>query len=1359
MSDGQGDDEWRRPRSKPAGHEQGPRQHAHAPMAAPGQPTLVQALPSPSPSQALERALTSIDQNTTRLISAIAAADYRRAWYTAVDLQKSLAYAQELLDAHAGSPEQAQRLRTLRAAADPQLARAPAPSAAALREVTSSGPGMARPHWDAELRAWMARQGSRPGAPPADSSRPGRDPTVAAGAAPPDLGNYDSATGKHVHVLRTWDDAAIAARRVELQGRLSWTTAPQPRDELLREYEAIEWVAHERHLPLPQDPGEAAAPRAFVGGQPTKAWLPATSQGMRAMLEREMAAGTGYAAARTHAQLRIDYATTSRSTTANDQWQIGRQQTALLDHDAAAFRAAFQTEARHTALAMLDASTLAIDTALRSYGIAGGSFRLTDAAHKVARAPDALDAEVDRWVMLSSHLDRNRAAFAAGHGNREDLARQAQQLRTLQDNVTTLAAEQLRLMQLVQRQHPEPPGIPRAARTEDRQLDPLVRRPVPLQGSAQNPFDQLRAPSAGPPEQQLAFVRGALQARQAQFRAAWIQAERAHPVLAAYRGRKEPDASTLAPMGSDEATTRSVITQVLPKLAHIHRTRAALVGAWGTLDPLQFAPVVELTRQRMFVPAGSYRDRAVHDMVAHAHDQHGGLAPWALEAVMLGLTLLTLVPTAGTSAAAGLALTGLAYDLYAGLEDHEDFQRSSAAADTDLDKLRSLSDAEPSLTPLLLRIVSAGVNLATAAGLFRRAVTLRRMALEGPLEADAVAALNQAGDELGVRGVGDESVAAVGGKPAVTKGPPGEPAPSSEPHAPPAPPSQPTPTHGPHAAPPPPSQPTPTHGPHAAPPPPGQPAHHTGDTAHPGGDRAHEAGPAGSIERRPTRAPHDARERVSPEHLAHLEQQLGVPIAFDDSLASGVELHYVEKRGALGLGTDLEPTGLRIGRAALVEDVLAHRATIARVTHYNGVVGKLRRLWDRVVAETRGVNPLPAGSRGWESFEELRKIDELIELRRARWNPQVLDRRVLDDEIAFLESRRAYHEEILRTAEETGALHGAGHIDMPDVRKVTAEAQANGYQLPGTNEGANPDWYYYRNKRDLPGEYELAVKPSAPAEATSYRAVTKDGKFLRLEPGDTPRPPALLTGEWTDRQVIDHLWADDSFRAFATLLEREGLATRAEINAAIVAKSGNRTRLGSLADDTLRGNIKDAFRPRLIEKLADPALDEQASWKRMRHMLDGLDNADRGNLVELWYQRRHVASAQHRVPVHVARTGGKAGQIEVRKIDLVDGDRAIEVKDVGGPIDKDQFAAYLDMVENETQVMRPAGTTAIKKVRYVFTRPEGARANLGFFAEQLRRPRLALRLSIEAFDATGVKRTVTTAREAQDLLAELGGPL
>lgn len=793
------------------------------PAMGPGKSTLVQGAAAPAPT--FKSVLASVAQKTDALARAIATLNYFDAWSASLDLQRAITYAEgqlQMVNA-AERAAAAGELQVLAEAAQEQIARAPSPSKAAVQEVTSAKDRhAARPRWDAEKRAWLAVHGGSAGtrsagtsaAEPAPGSTvtrsgsstdagasgaapshdvaagsasshatdhgAGHAPVAAArasapgsgavssqaqrapaGAAPPDLGNYDSPIGKRVLVLRTWDDTAIAARRVELQGRLSRTTDPKARDELLTEYQAIEWVAHERGLALPKDAGEEAAPQAYSGGKPIKYWVPETAQGTRAMLEREMAAGSGYESAREHAQLRIGYGTLPQSETNNDKRLIGDQQIALMDHDAAAFRGAFQIEAKQTALSMLDASTAAIDSALRSYGIASGSFRLTDAAHKVARDPTVLDAEVDKWVALSSRLDDNRAAYAAGHGKREDLAREAKQLRDLQDSIAALAAEQLRLMKLQQAEHPEHPGMPRPAKQPDwRAFEARSAQLRPMQGSApqpQNPFAQRSAPAAEAPEHQLEFVRGALRARQAQFQAAWIQAERQHPVLAAYRGTKSPDASSLADLGTDEAMTRSIVHHVLPKLGHIYRTKAALLGSWGTLDPLQLAPAVELTKQRMFVAQGSTRNRVVHDMVVQAHDK-SGLAQWALEAVMIGLTLVTLVPTAGASAAAGLALTGLAYDLYMGMGEYEDFQVMSAAADTDLDKLRSLSDLEPSLTPLLTRIVSAGINLTVAAGLFKRAVVLRRMAMSGKVDPDALVELNKAGEAAGVKNLGDEAI-------------------------------------------------------------------------------------------------------------------------------------------------------------------------------------------------------------------------------------------------------------------------------------------------------------------------------------------------------------------------------------------------------------------------------------------------------------------------------------------------------------------------------------------------------------------------------------------------------------------------
>lgn len=400
---------------------------------------------------------------------------------------------------------------------------------------------------------------------------------------------------------------------------------------------------------------------------------------------------------------------------------------------------------------MLDASTIAIDAALRSYGIVGGAHRLTTAAQHVADDPSSLDAEVDRWATISARTDAPPAMAANGKAHRDDLAQRARQLRILQDSISTLAAEQLRLIQQQHARRPEHPGVrPAPQRPIDTAGLEVLARQQPLAGAT--PFAPVEA--SGTPDQRLARVRAALHARRAQYRTTWIAAERAHPVLATFRGRDTPDAASLDALAPGTDVPRAVLHQALPKLANIYRTKRALQS---DLDPLQLAPVIALTKQRMFVAEGSYRDRVVHDLAQQAAE-HRSAARWAFDAVLLGLTLVTLVPTAGASAGIALSLTGLAYDLYASFEAADDYGTNAAAANTDLDALRSLADAEPSLAPLLTRIVSAGLNLTAAAALFRRAAALRRAAAQGALDADALAQLNRDGDRLGLRAVGDEAV-------------------------------------------------------------------------------------------------------------------------------------------------------------------------------------------------------------------------------------------------------------------------------------------------------------------------------------------------------------------------------------------------------------------------------------------------------------------------------------------------------------------------------------------------------------------------------------------------------------------------
>jgi len=177
----------------------------------------------------------------------------------------------------------------------------------------------------------------------------------------------------------------------------------------------------------------------------------------------------------------------------------------------------------------------------------------------------------------------------------------------------------------------------------------------------------------------------------------------------------------------------------------------------------------------------------------------------------------------------------------------------------------------------------------------------------------------------------------------------------------------------------------------------------------------------------------DARAHVTPDRIDELSTRLGLPVEIDESgkLGSGVELHY--ERGSNG---DIQPTVVKVGPDALIDDILAHRDVIPRITRYNGKLGKLRRLWDRLVVMFEGGANVPRSGAAWESYQELAKIDDLIATREAaRMGKGVVDPEVLDHEIEFLEGYRLHHEGVVAEAEQSGKYgEPVGHIDSPDWR-------------------------------------------------------------------------------------------------------------------------------------------------------------------------------------------------------------------------------------------------------------------------------------------------------------------------------------
>lgn len=210
------------------------------------------------------------------------------------------------------------------------------------------------------------------------------------------------------------------------------------------------------------------------------------------------------------------------------------------------------------------------------------------------------------------------------------------------------------------------------------------------------------------------------------------------------------------------------------------------------------------------------------------------------------------------------------------------------------------------------------------------------------------------------------------------------------------------------------------------------------------------------------------------------------------------------------------------------------------------------------------------------------------------------------------------------------------------------------------------------------------------------------------------------------------------------------LATDDEIAEAI---ADVRKAKGTVNEDQLRHALKERFRKRVEDFINDDTLDNAASYQRMRQTLDGLGVSDKGNLTEVWYQRRYAKDADRHTPMGVTRRDPATGEewLEDRKIDLFDGKTAAEVKSGAGPLGqegKDQFLAYVDMAEGAQRATFKGKAREVQVIKYVFTDPAGARKNLPWMADILERREI--KFVIEVFDQTGQRVSLRSVDEMRD---------
>lgn len=171
----------------------------------------------------------------------------------------------------------------------------------------------------------------------------------------------------------------------------------------------------------------------------------------------------------------------------------------------------------------------------------------------------------------------------------------------------------------------------------------------------------------------------------------------------------------------------------------------------------------------------------------------------------------------------------------------------------------------------------------------------------------------------------------------------------------------------------------------------------------------------------------------------------------------------------------------------------------------------------------------------------------------------------------------------------------------------------------------------------------------------------------------------------------------------------------------------------------------------------------EGRFEAMRRITQQLDSADKGNLTEDWYR---AAILSNKGEAHVAARKDALAtdqgiQLEKNRfVDIIDGNIGREIKSGEGKLgdaDLAQMRDYARMVDGQATLPTASGPAQIKHVRYTFTSPAGAKANVDTMRMVFTDKDLGNgRISFELFSPSGKAVTVRSVAEldAQKWLLE-----
>lgn len=503
----------------------------------------------------------------------------------------------------------------------------------------------------------------------------------------------------------------------------------------------------------------------------------------------------------------------------------------------------------------------------------------------------------------------------------------------------------------------------------------------------------------------------------------------------------------------------------------------------------------------------------------------------------------------------------------------------------------------------------------------------------------------------------------------------------------------------------------------------------------------------------------DQRERYSASNHDELQAKVGKPLVVDPALGDGVSVEVHRKPGLFG---DYEVPRVRVGPQARAQDVLAHGELINLVERYNGLLGKVRKLLDALARmfgkpiETVEAKQFPHGSRGWVLAKEVEKVRQRVEQTKLDAANGQIDGIAAEREIEFLKTAEAFFVETLRTGDPKKF---DSHFEVGLPGPSTKRAQEAGYKLPGEPGGevpggltVTPDWYEYAEIE--PGVFQLKRKSTAPADAPKLQARVVNDQFQGIQLPEREPAPLLADIEQSGGKPLEVLFKPGmSMDRFSAMLQQHGIAAQSLVEGVAMHHYRQMKDKPRVTIDEWRHAVKEHFKQQVLDKMLDPKLDDAASYRMMRDMVDGLHSSDRGNLVEDWYRERYAKGAK-RQKYSVERTGGEnQGKTEDRVADMVQGGEIKEIKDVDGRIDEGQLGAHLDAVGDD----QLSASLAATKVRYVFTKEAGFLANQSVLESTMMRASSRRRFVIEVIDSRGNRHEASTPRELADLFRMLRG--